>query len=141
MLYLGYRPTNTFEIHQKFYESGNKYPFYQFHLCKSQFLERFFKKYYSGYEFDSDRKVGNFFTISRNDWRGKDWTTKRVKSIATVTKVITNKIAQKPDIRLILLRRQSRRSILRRRRVPVTDQSGLKHSRPLQLLQLQVFYD
>jgi hypothetical protein len=64
MVYLGYRATNTFEIHQKFYESGNKYPFYQFHLCKSQFLERFFKKYYSGYEFKSERKVGNFLLIS-----------------------------------------------------------------------------
>jgi len=54
MIYLGYRPQHTFELHEKYYDKGKflfiigqKYPFYQFHLCKSMFLERFFKKYYS----------------------------------------------------------------------------------------------
>lgn len=56
LVYLGYRPTNSFDIHKKFYKDGQNYPFNQFHLCKSQFLERFFKKYYSDFEFNSIRK-------------------------------------------------------------------------------------
>lgn len=52
LIYLGYRPTNSFDIHRKFYNSAQNYPFNQFHLCKSQFLERFFRKYYSDFEFD-----------------------------------------------------------------------------------------
>ena len=58
LIYLGYRPTNSFDIHRKFYNFGQNYAFNQFHLCKSQFLERFFKKYYSDFEFDSVRKEG-----------------------------------------------------------------------------------
>ena len=49
VIYNGYRPTNTFEIHKSFYGNGDNYPFNQFHLCKSQFLERFFRKYYSDF--------------------------------------------------------------------------------------------
>lgn len=58
MIYLGYRPTNTFDVHKQFYGEGKNYPFNQFHLCKSQFLERFFKKYYSEYDFYSKRQHG-----------------------------------------------------------------------------------
>lgn len=61
MLYLGYRPTNSFDIHKCFYDSGKKYPFNQFHLCKSKFLESFFRKYYSDFEFHSPRKQGMLF--------------------------------------------------------------------------------
>ena len=55
IIYFGYRPTNTFDIHKNFYEKGEKYPFNQFHLCKSKFLERFFRKHYSDFEFDAKK--------------------------------------------------------------------------------------
>ena len=56
MVYLGYRPGTTFDLHQRFYGNGMNYPFHQFHLCKAQFLERFFRKYYSEYEFGGGRE-------------------------------------------------------------------------------------
>jgi hypothetical protein len=42
-----------------------KYPFYQFHLFKSQFLDRFFKKYYSEFEYISTRTPGQIIKIQK----------------------------------------------------------------------------
>jgi hypothetical protein len=55
VLYLGWRPSNTFEVHEKYCESNKKYPFYQFHLCKSTFLSNFIRKYYPEYNFTKKR--------------------------------------------------------------------------------------
>jgi hypothetical protein len=55
VIYLGWRPANTFELHEKFCGGNSKYPFYQFHLCKSTFLSNFIRKYYPDYNFSNKR--------------------------------------------------------------------------------------
>lgn len=55
VIYLGWRPNNTFQVHEAYCEAGKNYPFLQFHLCKSTFLSNFVKKYYPEYNFNRKR--------------------------------------------------------------------------------------
>lgn len=44
LIYVGYRPLNSFELHKKFYGNGENYSFHQLGVCKEQLLNSFLRK-------------------------------------------------------------------------------------------------